>query len=85
MLNELNRNIELKESNELTRHNDNMQKSEKIRVIKSSDVPLLQVPIDNTAVDQVKIKVEHFVRKDSSLASYKVRTFSGGSPKSGEV
>ena len=81
MLNELNRNIELKESNESTRHNDNVQKSEKIRV----DVPLLQVPVDNTAVDQVKIKVEHFVRTGSSLASYKVRTFSGGSPKSGEV
>ena len=52
----------------------------------SSNVPLLQVPIDCSSIaKQVKVQVEHLVRADANLTIGKIKAFSGSSVKPGEV
>ena len=52
----------------------------------SSNVPLLQVPIDCSSIaKQVKVQVEHLVRANANLTIGKIKAFSGSSVKPGEV
>ena len=69
-----------------TRSTDNSAPSPNHGDQSSSNVPLLQVPIDCSSIaKQVKVQVEHLVRADANLTIGKIKAFSGSSVKPGEV